>query len=747
MHGAARIDAPPGRVRLRRAPLERSPTLAEITAAIAQEAAPFVLAGRWGLPAGADPAERVIVAGAAPRAIVGASSDPFEAFDAVPELEGDAPPGAIGGGLVGWLGYDLGRVVERTLGPQPARPIPLASAHLGWYDDVLRRDAAGTWWVEALVPASEPDGGAAALDAAKARWRARLDAGAALPDAALGAMTPHRGEAAHRAAVAETVRRIHAGELFQANVCLRLEGRIEGPAAGLAPRILAGTDPWFGAWMASESGEGILSASPELFLRRRGGDVVTGPIKGTAPRGTDAAASPTPAAAHRDPAALGLQRSEKDQAEHVMIVDLMRNDLGRVSDYGSIWHEDAPRLEPHAGVWHLVSQVGGRLHDGLGDAKLLRATFPPGSVTGAPKVQAMRVIAAVEGTGREAYTGAHGLASPASGLELAVTIRTVEFAGDRAWIGVGGGIVADSLPEAELGEALGKARALVAAAGGTVEAGAAAPAEPVAAAPAAPAAAQAAPEAGRGPAAQQPIWMRSADRRPDPAAGLLETLIVEDGTPRHLAAHLLRLDRSLAALGLPPVPSTLAEQATELAATAVAPARLRILGRGPRNRTGELDVELQLVPMMATGIGAGPTALAPAVVPGGIGPHKFLDRDLIDALTARLGATPLLLDADATVLEAGWANIWWLDERGLATTPTDGRILPGVTRAVLLARRSRAPVRVREDTIGWNALQALPLLLTSARGVSVARLPSTPPAAVDRATALAAELGALVAAD
>ena len=152
-----------------------------------------------------------------------------------------------------------------------------------------------------------------------------------------------------------------------------------------------------------------------------------------------------------------------------MIVDLMRNDLGRVAAYGSVHAPEAPEAQPHAGVWHLVSEVGAELAPGHGDAALLRATFPPGSVTGAPKVQALHVISQLEATGREVYTGAIGFASPHAGLELNVAIRTFEAHGDHLWLGAGGGIVADSDPQAELEECLVKARPLIAAIGGTLQ--------------------------------------------------------------------------------------------------------------------------------------------------------------------------------------------------------------------------------------------------------------------------------------
>ena len=152
-----------------------------------------------------------------------------------------------------------------------------------------------------------------------------------------------------------------------------------------------------------------------------------------------------------------------------MIVDLVRNDLGRVCRYGSVHVPELCRPEEHPGVWHLVSDVGGELSEGTSDADSLRATFPPGSVTGAPKVRAMELVTALEATAREVYTGAIGIASPLSGLELNVAIRTFELAGGKAWIGVGGGVVADSDPGRELAECLDKARPLLAAIGAELD--------------------------------------------------------------------------------------------------------------------------------------------------------------------------------------------------------------------------------------------------------------------------------------
>lgn len=352
-----------------RAALGIAPSPAQLAAALAPLHRPFLLYGRWGSSTASGRAP-VLVAGAEPRRELGAE-DPFAALTDIPVLEGDAPPGAIGGGLVGWFGFACASLAERGSGPWPPRAAGSRgdrAAQLAWYDNVIRRDGEGIWWVEALVaPGTE-----SAIDGLRRRWLALLKQTPPEPTGSLGALTLHRGGSAHRAAVAETIERIGAGELFQANICLRLDATVTGSRAALVAPVLEQAAPWYGAWIEGAGDRALLSASPELFLRRVGADVETGPIKGTAPR---AAAATDP---QRDPAAAGLLASAKDRAEHVMIVDLMRNDLGRVCDYGTVVADPGPAVQPHAGVWHLTSTVRGRLHPSVDDAALLRASFPPG---------------------------------------------------------------------------------------------------------------------------------------------------------------------------------------------------------------------------------------------------------------------------------------------------------------------------------------------------------------------------------
>ena len=246
---------------------------------------------------------------------------------------------------------------------------------------------------------------------------------------------------------------IARGDVYQVNLVQHLSAPFTGDPAVLADRLAVlaprHTDPLAG------DGWAIASASPELFLARRGRRVWTMPIKGTRPLG----------------AGEELQDAVKDAAEHVMIVDLERNDLSRVCEPGSIRWPELMAARELAGVVHLVSKVEGRLRADTGLAELLAATFPGGSVTGAPKIAAVDHIAALEPVGRGASMGALGRLFPNGDLDLALTIRTFAVADDRIHLWVGGGIVWDSEPEAEIEEAWVKARPLLDAIGAPFEAG------------------------------------------------------------------------------------------------------------------------------------------------------------------------------------------------------------------------------------------------------------------------------------
>jgi para-aminobenzoate synthetase component I len=242
---------------------------------------------------------------------------------------------------------------------------------------------------------------------------------------------------------------IARGEVYQANLVQHLSAPFDGDACALAAS-LARLRPL--APLPLEGiGWTIVSASPELFLARRGTSLSTMPIKGTRPAGVDI-------------------EGDKDGAEHVMIVDLERNDLSRVCRPGTVSWPALMEQRELAGVTHLVSTVEGTLRDGVTLAEILAATFPGGSVTGAPKIAAVDLIAALEPVGRGASMGALGVLRPNGDFELALTIRTIAVAEGRAHLWVGGGIVWDSDPEAEIEESWVKARPLLAAVGGLVHA-------------------------------------------------------------------------------------------------------------------------------------------------------------------------------------------------------------------------------------------------------------------------------------
>ncbi|MBW9214798.1 chorismate-binding protein [Mumia sp. zg.B53] len=584
-----------------------------------------------------------------PVRVLADGDDPFDV--------GTGPDGAREMGTwIGWWGYQLGARLE-DVGPVPPRTDPLPDADLALYETVLRR-IDGVWWFESVASPEQTE----------ERW-ARLCgllAGDEPQPAAYG-LAPFvavPGIDAHREAVRRTIAHIHAGDVFQANVCLRLESRIDGAggsAAGLEMFLsgVAALAPAYAAYVAGRSGT-IVSLSPELYLRRTGRHLVSSPIKGTAP-------------AEADPA--DLVASVKDHAENVMIVDLVRNDLGRVAETGTVRVTATTEPRRRAGVWHLVSDVEATLAADATDADLLRATFPPGSVTGAPKVRAMQIIGEQEATGREVYTGAIGHAGP-RGLEASVVIRTFEIRGDRVWLGVGGGVVADSDPDAELRECFTKAAPLLRAVGATLQTPA-------------PGGAVHAPRPPIG-GLVVPTRLAGPGRpgRPDSAAGIFDTLLVRDGRLVDLDHHLARFVRSARSVyGVGLEHEVLAVRARAAAGPLRGSHRLR-LTLDPR--TG--DVAVTAVPTGA--VPSDPWTLCPVVLPGGLGDAKWTDRAVLDTLPGAPwtpARDPLLVDEDGTVLETGRGSVFAVFDDGVHTPSLDGRILPGVTReAVLGLLRGRA---------------------------------------------------------
>ena len=270
----------------------------------------------------------------------------------------------------------------------------------------------------------------------------------------IGVWEPTWSAGEYSGAVEDVREAIGRGDVYQVNLAQHLDAPFAGDPRAVAARLRnALPQPKDGpladdAWRVMQGdGWAIVSASPELFLARRGRRVWTMPIKGTRPLG----------------GALELRGSAKDAAEHVMIVDLERNDLSRVCEPGSIRWPELMAARSLAGVEHMVSTVEGTLRTGVGLAELLAATFPGGSITGAPKIAAVDLIAELEPVGRGASMGAVGRVYPNGDLELALTIRTFAIADDRIHLWVGGGVVWDSDPLVEVEESLAKAAPLLAA--------------------------------------------------------------------------------------------------------------------------------------------------------------------------------------------------------------------------------------------------------------------------------------------
>jgi len=392
------------------------------------------------------------------------AKDPLEILDGVvgrfrtPNLP-DMPP--LYAGLVGYLSYDAVRYVEHLPHrPPDDRGLPemawQAVGSLAALDrfrqtvKLIRNVLVGT------DPASDYDAAIAHLERAVADLSgsfptmvAPRPAFADIPEAVSTMDQP-----AFETAVAQAIRYIEAGDAFQIVPSLRLEVPFAGdPFAVYRSLRLVNPSPYM--FFLRYDGLCIAGCSPELMVRAHAGRVFSRPIAGTRPRGGDAAAD--------DALEAELLADPKERAEHVMLVDLARNDLGRVCEYGTVNVDDLMVIERYSHVMHIVSGVSGDLRDGVGPVDVLRATFPHGTVSGAPKVRAMEIIDELEPVARGPYAGAAGYIDFSGNLDTAIALRTMVAADGKAWVQAGAGVVADSKPDREYLECLNKAAALLAA--------------------------------------------------------------------------------------------------------------------------------------------------------------------------------------------------------------------------------------------------------------------------------------------
>ena len=362
-------------------------------------------------------------------------------------------------GAVGYLAYDLKDFIERL--PKTAvTDLNFPDLYLAFYDSLIAYDH-----IESKAYISAVDFSAEDARSAEANARRRLShlrafletlppARPAQPEEFRPApLSSNFTEEEYWAAVSRVKEYIAAGDIYQVNLSQRFHTHISYSPYELYLRLRAINPAPFGAYLSFDN-FAVASSSPERFLKVSGSHIETRPIKGTRPRGQTKLSD--------EHLKKELYQSEKDNAELAMIVDLERNDLGRVCDYGSVRVSEARVLETFPTVHHLVATVEGELHPRYDLVGLLKATFPGGSITGAPKIRAMEIIDELEPTRRSVYTGAIGYIDFSGNMDLNIVIRTILIQGQEAYFQVGGGIVADSLPRAEYDETMDKARALIA---------------------------------------------------------------------------------------------------------------------------------------------------------------------------------------------------------------------------------------------------------------------------------------------
>lgn len=553
--------------------------------------------------------------------------------EVLPALERIAALQVAGAHLAGYFAYEAGLALEPRLAPLAARRGG-AAGPLVWF-------GAFAEYMQ-IAAADVPD-----WLAAQARGPAQV-----------GPLDPALSPGGYARAFAEMQARIAAGDIYQANLTFPLSGSFRGDPLAL----YAAARPAAGAGYGGVLFDGthwLLSFSPELFFAERGGAVIVKPMKGTRPRGRDAAQD----IQLRDE----LANSEKDRAENLMIVDLLRNDLSRVAQPGSVKVDHPFAVESYPTVHQMVTTVRAQLQPGKGAADLLRALFPCGSITGAPKIRAMELIGAVERDARGPYCGAIGRIDPAGAAAFNVAIRTLrltpgENQRGRAVLGVGSALVADSAVMTEWRECLVK--------GGFV-------------------------------------------RMAASGADLIETMrfTPEAGVPL-LELHLQRIKASAAELGHAFDRHAVRNAIQALCFDAEQPARLRLMV----SRSGAYTLELAPLPAPLTG------PLGCAVLPIPVDPgdwrlrHKSSDREFYEAAlrAARdIGADEaLFVRDDGRLTEGCWTNLFVERGETLLTPPATLGLLPGVLRRSLIesGRAVEAELTLddlRDGFLIGNALRGL----------------------------------------
>ncbi len=398
--------------------------------------------------------------GGEPRSMPGA--DPLAAAQAVlsryrPVADARLP--RFSGGLVGYLGYEATRFFERApLAAQPGLDLPdavlLLADSLVVFDHVRHRLLIIANAHLDGDPTAAYQAAQARIEAIASRLRRPLELAPAPAGKGKGAqVVSNMDQATFESAVRQAKEHIAAGDIFQVVLSQRLSRRTTADPFSIYRALRRLNPSPYMFYLQLPGPIHLIGSSPEMLVRMEGGQAMVRPIAGTRPRGAD---PETDAALAQE-----LLADPKERAEHVMLVDLGRNDLGRVCRYGSVQVPEMMTVERYSHVMHLVSRVSGELGPGLNAADLMRATFPAGTVSGAPKVRAMEIIAELEGERRGVYAGAVGYLGYSGNLDTCIAIRTIVMQGDSVHVQAGAGIVADSVPEKEYQETINKARALI----------------------------------------------------------------------------------------------------------------------------------------------------------------------------------------------------------------------------------------------------------------------------------------------
>jgi para-aminobenzoate synthetase/4-amino-4-deoxychorismate lyase len=558
--------------------------------------------------------------------------------------EADAARREIGGTLAGYIAYEAGFALEAKLQPLAAARTG-AEGPLVWF---------GLFDQPAIIPAAEVP-----------QWLADRSQGGAT---SIGPLDPQVSTGAYLDAFDRLQEAIQAGDIYQANLTFRLAGAARGDPVALYAAIRPAAQAGYGG-LVFDGNHWLLSFSPELFFALKGRSAKAKPMKGTRPRGR----TPEEDEAFKEE----LAASAKDRAENLMIVDLLRNDLSRVANAGSVRVEKPFEVESYPTVHSMVTTIRATLREGTGAVDMIRALFPCGSITGAPKIRAMELIDEVERDARGAYCGAIGRIGPNPGGEgddaaFNVAIRTIrltpgENEKHHAVLGVGGAIVADSDGMGEWRECLIKAGFVREAAGGH---------------------------------------------------DLIETMRFEPDTGvARLERHLERMKRSAAELGFAFDRHEARNKVQALCFELEAPTRLRLL----LSRGGEISLESSALPLPREGLSECIPLPLP-VVPGDWRlRHKTTDRGFYEVAraiaTARGAHEALFVREDGLVTEGSVTNVFVERDGKLLTPPVALGLLPGILRGELLAEG-----RALEAELTLDDLAAGFFIGNGLRGLLPARL-------------------------